>query len=76
MSSLRATDAYPPRRTQRIQPMPTQVLRRPRAVDPEVPLWAHRVETGIETLARFGYAPTPTILVVSAIVVGAALRHG
>lgn len=76
MSSVRAVDVAPPERTERIRPLPTEEIRRPRATDPGVPLWAHRLEGALEAVARFGFAPTPSILLISATAIGAAFRHG
>lgn len=75
MSSLRATDVYPSRRTERLRPLPTEAFR-PRLAHAPVPVWCERVDEVIRVVARIGYSPTPTILLISTLIVGAALRHG
>lgn len=66
--------------------LPTQVLEPTAAAETEayphalatrgVPDWAVTVEELIRVTARFGFSPTPTILLVSGLIIGIALDHG
>jgi hypothetical protein len=72
MSSLRAIALS----TQRLEPVPayeTEAYLRPRR-SPQVPVWAERIEETIRIIARLGYSPTPTILLVSTIAIAASFR--
>jgi hypothetical protein len=73
MSSLRAIS------------MPTQELAPVRAVDTEaylrppnatVPVWAARVEETVRVIARLGFSPTPSLVLLGVMGAAAALRHG
>lgn len=75
MSSLRAI-VVPPAPTERLQPIasptesywPTPNARRP-------PRWAEVGEHTIRVVARLGFSPTPTILLVSSLIVAGSLHR-
>lgn len=73
MSSLRAV-VLPTQQLEPIEALETEAYLRPRN-GPQVPLWAARTEEGIRIVARLGFSPTPTIVLVSAIVVGLTLHR-
>jgi hypothetical protein len=74
MSTALATEPYRPQRTERLRALETDAYQRPRTAGPTAPVWAERVEETIRVIVRLGCSPTPTILLVSAIAISAALR--
>jgi hypothetical protein len=73
VSSLRAISLP----TQELQPgevFVTDAYQFPRTRT-SAPPWAQALEETARVIARFGFSPTPTILLVSALVVGATLRR-
>jgi hypothetical protein len=73
MSSLRAID-LPSQRTERLQPIasPTEAYRP--LVGPRPTPRAELLEHGIRVIARLGFSPTPSILLVSALAIVASFR--
>jgi hypothetical protein len=72
VSSLRAIN-LPTQRLEPVATLETVAYQRART-GPPVPLWAERVEEAIRVIARLGFSPTPTIVLVAVIVISASFR--
>ncbi len=71
MSSLRAI-ILPTEQITPLQAVETEAYLRPRR--PQAPLWAARVDETIRVIARLGFSPTPSIVLISAIAISASFR--
>jgi hypothetical protein len=72
MSSLRAI-ALPTQHLETVAALETEAYHWPQT-GPPVPRWAERVEETIRVIARLGFSPTPTIVLVAVIVISASFR--